>query len=126
MNPIALVGAFVITVSLLMYGIGSITLQRFKIIVPGVLVFLTLGLVCDIIATTLMIIGAQETPFSLHGIVGYSALMVMFVNVFYVWRVFLKYGIDSKANYNLLLYAKYAYGWWIIAYFTGSLLILWR
>lgn len=125
MNFISLIGAFIITLSLLSYGIGSITLQRFKLVSRSVVAFISLGVFFDIIATVLMISGSQNSNFTLHGIVGFSALTVMFVDAVYVWRVILKYGRDHKANKNLLLYSKYAYGWWVVAYFTGSLLVIW-
>ena len=84
-------GAFVITFSLLSYGIGSISLQRFKVVSTGVLVFLTIGIVLDIIAATLMIMGSENTPFSIHGFIGLSAIAVMFADIVLLWRYFRKY-----------------------------------
>jgi hypothetical protein len=126
MNPISLAGAFVITFSLLSYGIGSISLQRFKVVSTGVLVYLTTGIVLDLIAATLMIIGSRHTPFSLHGFLGLSAILVMFIDVVLLWRFFSKNGSDTLVPKTLLIYSKLAYLWWIIAYLTGSVLIIWR
>ncbi|MFW5822242.1 MAG: hypothetical protein ACOCU7_02530 [Tangfeifania sp.] len=126
MNTISLAGAFVITFSLLSYGIGSISLQRFKVVSSHVVAFLTVGIVLDVVAATLMIIGSVNTPFSLHGFIGLSAIAVMFADVVLLWRVFNKYGSDATVPKPLLLYSKLAYLWWIIAYLTGSVLILWR
>lgn len=126
MNPISLAGAFVITFSLLSYGIGSISLQRFKVVSTGVLVYLTIGIVLDLIAATLMIIGSTNPPFSLHGFIGLSAILIMFVDVIMLWRFFNKYGSETIVSKSLLLYSKLAYGWWVIAYLTGSVLIIWR
>jgi len=126
MNPISLSGAFVITFSLLSYGIGSISLQRFKVVSTGVLVYLTVGIVLDFIAATLMIIGSRHTPFSLHGFIGLSAILVMFIDVVWLWRFFNKNGSNTTVPKPLLLYSKLAYLWWIIAYLTGSVLIIWR
>lgn len=126
MNPISLAGAFVITFSLLSYGIGSISLQRFKVVSTGVLVYLTIGIVLDLIAATLMIIGSRHTPFSLHGFLGLSAILVMFIDVVILWRYFSKKGSEATVSKPLLLYSKIAYLWWIIAYLTGSVLIIWR
>lgn len=126
MNPISLVGAFVITLSLLAYGIGTITLQRFRLVSREVLVFLTAGLVLDVVASVLMIIGSRSTPFTIHGILGYSAILVMAVDVYFVWMEYVKNGIDVVARKKTLWYAKYAYGWWVIAYISGSMLVLWR
>ncbi|HKL32491.1 MAG TPA: hypothetical protein VJ919_08160 [Tangfeifania sp.] len=126
MNPTSLAGAFVITFSLLSYGIGSISLQRFKVVSSHVLVFLTIGVVLDVVAATLMIIGSAHTPFSLHGFIGLSAIAVMIADVILLWRVFNKYGSDTTVPKPLLLYSKLAYLWWIIAYLTGSVLVIWR
>ncbi len=126
MNPTSLAGAFVITFSLLSYGIGSISLQQFKVVSSHVLVFLTIGIVLDVIGATLMIIGSRHTPFSLHGFLGLSAILVMFADVVLLWRVFNKHGSDTTVPKPLLLYSKLAYLWWIIAYLTGSVLIIWR
>ncbi|WP_346863752.1 hypothetical protein [uncultured Draconibacterium sp.] len=126
MNPLAIVGAFIITLSLLSYGIGSISLIRFKIVSSIVLIFLSLGILFDLAAITLMVLGAKGSPFTAHGIVGYSALLVMLVDAVSVWNIYIKRGIDAPVRKKLLRYTKFAYFWWVLAYFTGSLLVLWR
>ncbi len=126
MNSISITGAFVITLSLLSYGIGSISLQRFKTVSPGVLWFLTLGVILDIVATIFMIIGSRNPGFTLHGLLGYSALSVMLVDIILVWRVYRKEKINASVGKKLLLYSRIAYGWWLVAYLTGSMLVIWR
>ena len=112
------------TFALLSYGVGSVTLERFKLISTGVLSFLTIGLALDITGITCMIIGATGSVFTLHGSLGYSALFVMMINIILIWRKFLQNGKDSKIEKSLLFYAKMAYGWWVITYFTGSLMVI--
>lgn len=126
MSSISITGAFIITLSLLSYGIGSISLQRFKMVSPGVLWFLTMGVVLDIIATLFMIVGSQNTPFTLHGFLGYSALLIMLIDVILIWRIYFNEEINAFVGKKLLLYSKIAYSWWIVAYLTGSMLIIWR
>ncbi|MDX8339855.1 hypothetical protein SLH46_11715 [Draconibacterium sp. IB214405] len=126
MNPLAIIGAFVITLSLLAYGIGSISLVRFRIIGRIVLLFLTLGVLLDLIAITLMTLGSKGSPFTLHGLLGAIAFIVMLVNAVWCWNVLLGKGIDTKAHKNHILYTKGAYLFWVIAYFTGSLIVIWR
>ena len=126
MNLLAIVGAFIITLSLLAYGIGTISIIRFKIVGSVALIFLTLGVIFDVTAVIFMILGAQGTPFSWHGIFGYSAFLVMLIDTFLVWRQYFLHGIDTRINKRLEVYSKYAYIWWVIAYITGSLIILWR
>jgi hypothetical protein len=125
MNPLSIVGAFIITLALLSYGIGSIAVQRFKIVTPGVLIFLTLGVLLDITAVIFMIIGSSKGAFTAHGILGYSAMLTMIINLVLIWRCYFKNGFDSIINNSVLLYSKIAYGWWVIAYITGSALVIW-
>lgn len=124
MNPISIFGAFIITFALLFYGVGSITLQRFKMVSRIVFWFLLIGIVLDFTAITCMIIGAQGTPFTPHGLLGYSAFLVMFVYFILVARLFWKEGRNARINKSLERYAKFAYAWWVIAYFTGFLLVM--
>lgn len=126
MNPLSIVGAFIITLALLSYGIGSIAIQRFKIITPGVLTFLTLGVLLDIVAVTFMIIGSTKGVFTKHGILGYTATLTMVIDLFLIWRFYLENGFDKTIHKALLTYSKFAYAWWLIAYFTGSLLVIWK
>ena len=123
MNPISMIGAFLVTFALLSYGVGSISLQRFKMVSKGVLWFLSVGILLDIIAIVCMIIGSQNTPFTIHGFFGYSALLVMFIDVIFVWKEYRKSGLNAVINKPLHVYAKLSYGWWVIAYITGSLLV---
>jgi hypothetical protein len=126
MNPLSIVGAFIITFALLSYGIGSIAIQRFKIITPGVLIFLTFGVLLDIVAVTFMIIGSTKGLFTPHGILGYTAMLTMIIDLFLIWRFYLENGFDKTIHKSLLTYSKFAYAWWLIAYVTGSLLVIWK
>jgi len=125
MNILSIIGAFLITLALLSYGIAYITVQRFKIITPGILSFLTLGVALDLAAVTLMIIGSSKSAFSLHGILGYTATTTMLIDLVLIWKCYFKNGFDSRIRSSVLLYSKIAYAWWIIAYLTGSLLVIW-
>lgn len=126
MNSLSIIGAFVITLALLSYGIGSISIQRFKLITPGVLIFLTLGVALDFIAVTLMIIGSSRGAFTPHGILGYTAMLTMVINMVLIYFWYFKHGFDSVISKAILEYSKIAYAWWLITYITGSLLVIWK
>lgn len=126
MNPLAIVGAFVITLSFLAYGIGSISLVRFRIVGRIVVAFLSIGVVLDIVAIGLMMLGSKGNPFTLHGFLGATAFFVMLVDTVWSWRMFLAFGRDCKARKNHIIYTKAAYGFWVMAYFTGSIIVIWR
>lgn len=126
MNILAITGAFIITIALLFYGISSIAVQRFKIVTPSVLIFITLGVIFDLVAISFMIIGSDKGAFTTHGIIGYTATLTMIIDGILIWRCYFKNGNDSVVNKSILLYSKIAYGWWLAAYITGSLIILWQ
>ena len=125
MSVLSIIGACIITFALLSYGIGSISLIRFKLITPWVLIFLSLGLILDIAAVSFMIAGSDNSPFNFHGFVGYTAMLSMLINVLLVWKEFKVNGINSKVSFNVIRYTKFAYLWWLIVYFAGSLMIIW-
>ena len=125
MNSLAIVGAFIITLALLSYGISSIAVQRFKIVTPGVLIFLSFGVLLDIIAVIFMIIGSEKSAFSAHGLLGYSAMLTMITDLVLIWRFYFRNGFDEVISNPILLYSKIAYVWWVITYITGSLLVIW-
>lgn len=125
MNLLSLIGAFIITLALLSYGIASITIQRFKIVTPGMLIFLTVGVILDLIAITFMIIGSSKGMFTLHGILGYSATITMIIDLILILKCYFRNGFDSVIDNSVLLYSKIAYAWYLLVYVTGSLLIIW-
>jgi len=124
MKTILMIGSTVVTLALISYSIAIITEQRKHRISGFVLRFLTLGIILDITATACMIIGSTNTPFTIHGFLGYSALAAMLTDAVLMWRFRIKNGLDSEPSRGLHLYSRYAYIWWVIAYVTGSLLVI--
>jgi len=124
MNILLMIGSFVVTLALIAYSIGIITEQRKHKIGRTVMRFVTIGIILDIIATTFMIVGSPNSPFTYHGFLGYSALGVMLIDVILIWRLKLKEGIDAEVPKGLHLYSRYAYTWWVIAFITGGLMVI--
>ncbi|HYW94532.1 MAG TPA: hypothetical protein VE870_02985, partial [Bacteroidales bacterium] len=85
MKPILLAGSTIVTVALIFYTISFVKFHRGKTITTAVLRIQTIALILDITATTLMIIGSENTPFTLHGMLGYSALTVMIFDTAFFW-----------------------------------------
>ena len=77
MNTLSIVGAIIVTLALVSYSIGILTEQVKKKIIPRVLVFITLGVFLDVTATVFMILGSKNSPFTIHGFIGYSALFLI-------------------------------------------------
>ena len=123
MKPILIAGIVIVQFALICYGIGVITEQRRHRISRFVITFLTFGIAFDIIATACMIIGSENSPFSLHGILGYSSLVGMLIDVILAWRFYLKSGSSTLVPRGLHLYSRYAYLWWVAAYIAGAIMV---
>ncbi len=123
MNPYSMAGAIIVTFALISYSIGIITEQRSHQVKKTVLIFLSIGVVLDILATAFMIIGSPNSPFTFHGFVGYSGLAAMLTDTFLIWRVYKRNGLMASVSRGLHLYSRFAYIWWIGAFITGALLV---
>lgn len=108
------------------YGIGSITLMRFRIVSFVVVLFLGLGLLLDITAVVLMVQGAQKHLLTFHAFLGSSAFVLMFINAVLAFRHYLQKGSSTWVSKGYLLYAKFAYLIWVSAYFIGFLTVIFR
>jgi len=126
MNIYLQLGTSIVFFALLAYSIGIITEQRIAIISRRVIIFLTLGVLFDITATIFMIIGSDKGGFTLHGFIGYSSLLGMLLDATFMWIRVAKEGINAQVPHRLHLYSRYAYIWWILAFITGGLLVLFK
>jgi len=126
MNTYSMIGASIVIFALLSYSLSILTEQRKKLITPFVLRFLSIGIALDITATIFMIIGSTKSAFSLHGILGYSSLAAMLLDTILIWRFHLANNPGTTVPVRLHLYSRYAYSWWVIAFFTGLMLVVFR
>jgi len=124
MNTLSITGATIVTLALISYSIGIITEQVKKKIIPRVLIFITLGVVLDVTATVFMILGSTNSPFTIHGFIGYSALFLMLIELVRIWQAYNKLGMGADVPKGVHLYSRYAYIWWVVAYITGSLIAM--
>ena len=122
MNTYTLIGSITISAALIAYSIAIITEQRKKKINKVVLVFLTLAVVLDVTATACMILGSSNSAFTLHGAIGYSALFAMLIDLYLIWKNYLKIG--ETISKSVHRYTLIAYIWWIVAYVTGTALAM--
>ena len=124
MLPLARIAATVVTLALISYSIAILTEQRKRRVINIVLIFLSLGVMLDIGATTMMIIVSENSPFTLHGILGYSSLTLMIIDAVLLWRFRIRHGSEEKVARPLHLYSRIAYIWWVAAFVTGSLMVM--
>lgn len=126
MKTILIFGTIIVNLALISYSIAIINEQRKKIINPLILLFLTIGVILDISATCCMIIGSSRPWYSLHGLLGYSSLALMLIDTILVWKFKLNNGYMVNVPNVLHLYSRIAYIWWVIAYITGALMVMFR
>lgn len=119
-----MIGTSIVFFALAFYSVGIYAEQKHKRVMPRVLIFLTLGIIADIIATAFMIAGSTKGIFTLHGIIGYSSLLGMLIDNILIWRIRLSNGIGASVPDSIHSYSRYAYFWWVTAFITGSLLVL--
>ena len=121
-----MIGAGIVILALLSYSLSIVTEQRTRLITPFVLRFLTTGIVLDITATAFMIAGSTNSAFTLHGILGYTSLTAMFIDTILIWRFHLKNKPVNNVPTGLHLYSRFAYIYWVIAFITGLMLVVFR
>jgi uncharacterized repeat protein (TIGR03987 family) len=124
MNTLSTIGAGIVTLALISYSIGIISEQVKKTLIPRVLIFITIGVTLDVTATVFMILGSRNSPFTVHGFIGYSALLVMLIELTRIWRTYRKKGLNAQVPKSVHHYSRYAYIWWVVAYITGSLIAM--
>jgi hypothetical protein len=121
-----MIGASIVIFALLSYSLSILTEQRKKLVTSFVIKFLSIGIILDVTATIFMIIGSTNSAFSLHGILGYSSLAAMLLDTILIWRFYLAKPVGTIVPKRLHLYSRYAYAWWVIAFFTGLMLVVFR
>jgi hypothetical protein len=126
MNILLVAGTRIVILALVFYSIAIITEQRKQIINNVVLTFITLGITFDIIATAFMIAGSNNSPFTLHGILGYSSLAAMLTDTVLMWRHRIRNGKSAQVAGGLHKYSRYAFTWWVLAFITGALLVVFK
>jgi hypothetical protein len=123
MNAVLMTGTRIVILALIFYSIGVFIEQRKQSVTKAVLLTLTIGILLDIGATVLMILGSPNSPFTLHGFLGYSALIAMLVDTLLIWRFWLGNTPEIKVPRQLHLYSRFAYSWWVLAFITGGVLV---
>jgi hypothetical protein len=121
MNPTLMTGTCIVTFALIAYSIGAITEQKRRAVTKVVIIFLTIGIILDITATIFMIAGSRHIPITVHGFIGYSALLAMLIDTISIWRAKLKnIGVSNRLH----VYTRFAYAWWVIAYVAGGIIAM--
>ena len=124
MNTLLMIGTRLVIIALISYSIAVITEQRKKKLSNIVVSFISIGILFDVSATIFMILGSNNTPFTLHGILGYSSLLAMLLDTILIWRYRINTGKGTAVIKGLHLYSRFAYIWWILAFITGGIIAM--
>jgi hypothetical protein len=121
LNPVIIRAVIVVTFALISYSVAVITEQKKSVVTKQILCFLTGGVLLDISSTVLMIVGSTNIPLTVHGCIGYSALLAMLIDAILVWKHWINNGLNTIPR-RLHLYTRIAYSWWVIAYIVGAVM----
>jgi len=124
MPPVLIAGVLIVNLALVSYGVGIVAEQRSHRVSRATLNWLRIGVVFDVTATACMIAGSSR-GLTLHALLGFSSLAAMLVETLLAWRHRARLG-DAPVPAGLHWYSRIAYGWWIVAYFTGAYLVMGR
>ena len=122
MPQIIIAGVILIHVALVLYTVFIFKEHKHKRATTGVLVFITTAVTFDISATICMMIGTAEKYFTLHGILGYTALFVMIIDATFIWKHRNRFGSEVPFSKTLNRNSKLGYILWLIAFTTGEML----
>lgn len=122
MNKLIITGSVVVTIALMFYTWALITEVRGKVLSLKLLWLFSLGLLFDVTATCLMILGSSNSPFTVHGFIGYSALTAMIIEVILLWRLKAAKGNSITIPASIHFYTKIAYTWWVLAFISGGMI----
>jgi hypothetical protein len=121
--PILIAGTIIVHLALVAYGVGIFREQRTHRVGAATLNWLRFGVLFDITATACMIAGSSRGPFTIHGVLGFSSLAAMITETGLAWRHRATRGDETVPRW-LHHYSRLAYGWWIVAYITGAVLVM--
>jgi EamA domain-containing membrane protein RarD len=122
MNPTLTAGALTVTAALAAYSTSVFAQVRANRADHFMLGWLTSGVVLDVTATGLMIAGSTNTPLTVHGMLGYSALTLMIVDTVLLWKHRRKKGVRAPVSSKLRRYSLAVYGYWVIVYVIGAVM----
>jgi hypothetical protein len=120
MNPLLTTGVIIVIFAFSSYLTAIVTLLRRRAPTPWMRAFLTAGVLLDATSTSFMIAGSRRIPLTFHGILGYSAFLLMLIDLVLVWRFFRRNG-PKVLSRPLHRYSLAAFSWWTLAFIAGPI-----
>jgi hypothetical protein len=118
MNSLLIAGMSIVVFALGSYTTAIITQIRQRRPTAMMRGFLTAGVTLDATATAFMIAGSRRIPLTFHGILGYSAFLLMATDLLLMWRRYRSQSTDPLPA-TLHRYSIAAYSWWVLAFVAG-------
>jgi len=106
-----------ITLALVFYSIGVWSERLAGRLKSWHLAFFWLGLICDTTGTGIMFEMADAQPFSVHGLTGILAIVLMFIHA--VWASVVLARKDERLIVNFHKFSVVVWLIWLIPYFNG-------
>jgi hypothetical protein len=125
LKPILVAAVIIVHLALLSYTVAIILQNRKKCLTKTVLVFLSLGVIFDIVSTICMVISSGN-GLSLHGFIGYSSLLGMLTDTIFSFRLVKRQGIGCPVSPAFNRLSLTAYFYWVFAYVSGALIVVLR
>jgi len=122
MSAIIVAGVILIHIAAILYTIFIIKEWKYRRATKGVARFIAAAVIFDVLATSCMMIGTTETYFTLHGILGYTALAIMAMDAILIWRHRSKFGHEVHFSKALHRVSLFGYCLWVLAFGTGEYL----
>lgn len=122
MPPVIIAGVVFIWIALILYTVFIIKANKHRRATKGVARFILAAVIFDISATACMMIGATERYFTFHGVLGYTALVVMVIDATFIWKHKRKYGSEVPFSDTLNRNSKLGYILWLLAFTTGMVM----
>ena len=119
---VIVVGVIFIHIALVLYSIFIYKERKYRRATNGVVGFITAAVLFDISATICMMLGTVENWLTLHGVLGYTAVVVMITDAFFIWKHRIKHGTEVPFSDTLNRNSKLGYILWLVAFGTGELL----
>jgi len=119
MKLFIIVGATFITLAFFTYTLAMFFEVKYSRITKKVFTFFSIAVGLDFLATASMFTAVGKFIFNTHGLLGYSALLIMLTKLIYMCRFKSKNGSEEKIPKNIRFFSFLLYIYWLTAYFTG-------
>ncbi|MDY0082670.1 MAG: hypothetical protein RBR74_05765 [Ignavibacteriaceae bacterium] len=126
MTDIIKIGILFVHLALIFYTLFIFFERKEKRASTRVLIFITIAIISDVIATSFMMVGATTTYFTLHGIIGYTGLLLMMIVFTLLIRFRMKSGSEASVSKGFHNYILIAYLGWLVAFITGAAVSIFR